>query len=129
MTTAYVDASALTKLVIDEIDSDPMRRWYIETDRVLCSRVGIIEVNRAAARSWYDRAHLNAILESVEVVELNAEIARLASTVGPALLRTLDAIHLASSLTLVAGLDAFVTYDHRLADAARAVGLPVVIPA
>ena len=43
--------------------------------------------------------------------------------------RTLDAIHLATAIALGPELDAFVTYDDRLADAARAVGLPVVRPA
>jgi len=38
------------------------------------------------------------------------------------------AIHLASALALGNEVDAFVTYDGRLADAARAIGLPVVRP-
>jgi hypothetical protein len=42
--------------------------------------------------------------------------------------RTLDAIHVATALAIEA-VDAFVTYDDRQADAARAVGLPVVRPA
>jgi len=49
--------------------------------------------------------------------------------VGPAGLRSLDAIHLASALTLGDELDAFVTYDARQADAARAAGLTVESPA
>jgi predicted nucleic acid-binding protein len=47
----------------------------------------------------------------------------------PAALRTLDAIHLATAMALAPGLDAFVTYDDRLAEAARALGLPVIRPA
>jgi uncharacterized protein len=49
--------------------------------------------------------------------------------VEPALVRTLDAIHLATAMALVPDLDAFVTYDDRMAEAARALGLPVVRPA
>jgi predicted nucleic acid-binding protein len=49
--------------------------------------------------------------------------------IGPAWLRTLDAIHLASALQVLPALDAFVTYDDRLAAAARSLGLPVVRPA
>ena len=48
MTVAYVDASALTKLVLEEPDSVAMRRWYIESDHVLCSRIGIVETRAAA---------------------------------------------------------------------------------
>lgn len=43
-------------------------------------------------------------------------------------LRSLDAIHLASALSMGSELDALITYDVRLADAARAAGLTVVTP-
>jgi hypothetical protein len=43
--------------------------------------------------------------------------------------RSLDAIHLATALHIGGWLTAFVTYDKRLADAARAAGLNVEMPA
>ncbi len=129
MTAAYVDSSALTKLVLDEAESIAMRRWYVEHQRVLCSRIGVVETRRAVARGMHDPEHLDVIMRSVELVEFDAAIARQAATVAPPSLRTLAAIHLASGLALGAEIDAFVTYDDRLAEAARAVGLPVVRPA
>ena len=69
------------------------------------------------------------MLADVEVVDLDRAIAGVAATVGPPALRTLDAIHLATAIALLPDLDAFVTYDDRLAEAARAIGLPVVRPA
>ncbi len=48
---------------------------------------------------------------------------------APAGLRSAYAIHLASALALGLELDAFVTYDARQTDAARAAGLEVVAPA
>jgi predicted nucleic acid-binding protein len=126
---AYVDASALAKLVLDEPDSPEMRRWYVEATRVVMSRVGIVETQRAAQRRAHDAAHLRVILDSVEAIELDAGIALTAAAVGPATLKSLDAIHLATALALVPDLDAFVTYDDRLAEAARNLGLPVVRPA
>jgi uncharacterized protein len=42
---------------------------------------------------------------------------------------SLDAIHLATALTIGDQLTAFVAYDSRLAEAARSAGLPVEIPA
>ncbi len=128
MTISYVDASALVKLVLDEPDSAAARRWYVESDRVVCSRVGLIEAHRAVARRDHDPAHLAAVLDSVEVFELDRHVARSAGTIGPGALRTLDAINVATALA-IPGLDAFVTYDDRQAEAARAVGLPVVRPA
>ena len=47
---AYVDASALVKLVVVEVESAQMLRWYVESERVVTSRVGILETRRAAAR-------------------------------------------------------------------------------
>lgn len=44
------------------------------------------------------------------------------------MLRSLDAIHLASAMRLAPDLTAFVTYDKRLAAAAANFHLPVVIP-
>jgi predicted nucleic acid-binding protein len=129
VTVAYVDASALTKLVLEELDSGAMRRWYVENERVLSSRIGIVETRRAAGRSGHDPAHLDLVLRSVEVVEFDADIARHAASIGPAALRTLDAIHLATAILLGEEVDALVTYDDRLADAARTAGLAVVRPA
>lgn len=126
---AYADASALVKLILDEPDASPMRHWYVEHDRVATSRIGIIETHRAASRKSPDRAHLRAVLRSLEIVELRQRIAMDAAVIGPHALRTLDAIHLATALALGGDLDAFVTYDDRLADAARLLGLPVVQPA
>jgi hypothetical protein len=129
MTTAYVDASALAKLIRDEPGSPAMRRWFVEADRLVCSRLGLIETRRAVRRAPHDSGHLETILGTVEVFELDVDTARQAAAIGPPGLRTLDAIHLASAAALAGDLDAFVTYDLRLAEAARAAGLPVVSPA
>lgn len=129
MTVAYVDASALVKLVIDEPDGMAMRHWFFEHERIASSRVGIVETHRAVRRKVNDPAHVDAIVRSVEIVEVDPAIGDRAAAVGPPALRTLDAIHLATALALGTDLDAFVTYDDRLAEAARALGLPVVRPA
>ena len=125
---AYVDASALAKLVVDEPGSESMARWYVEAERVNTSVIGVIETRRAVTRREHDAAHLEAVMRSVIVIALDRSIARTAATVGPPALRSLHAIHLATALALGDELDAFVTYDDRLADAARALGLPVVRP-
>ncbi len=126
---SYVDASALVKLVVQETESPEMLRWYLEAERVLTSRVGVIETRRAAARYRHDPDRLRSLLSMVEVFELDVRIADRAVSVTPNVMRTLDAIHVATALELGDALGAFVTYDDRLAEAARAVGLPVVRPA
>jgi len=129
MRHAYVDASALAKLVLAEPGSAEMQRWYIENDKVLCSRIGIVETRRAVGRHLHDPVHLDLVLRSVDVIEFDVEIARRAASIGPPSTKTLDAIHLASAVQVGPAIGAFVTYDDRLADAARLVGLPVVRPA
>ncbi len=129
MTLAYVDSSALVKLVLDERDAAPMRRWYVEADRVVTSHVGAIETRRAVARKVVAPGHVDAVLRSVSIVLLSPAVGSIAASLAPATLRTLDAIHLATALEIGPELDAFVTYDERLAAAAREAGLPVVQPA
>jgi predicted nucleic acid-binding protein len=126
--TSYVDASGLVKLVIDEAETREMVRWYVESDRVLTSVIGVIETRRAAARRPHDAGHLAHVLDRVEVLAVAPDSAERAGSILPATLRTLDAIHLATALTAEPGIDAFVTYDDRLAAAARDLGLPVVSP-
>ena len=129
MGIAYVDASALVKLVVSEPESTAVFRWFIEAERIVSSRIGLIETIRASSRRDHDPAHRAAVLAEVDVIELDAAIAAVASTVAPAVPRSLDAIHLATAMVLAPALDAFVTYDDRLAVAARAIGLPVMRPA
>jgi len=126
---AYADASALVKLVLIEPESAAVHRWFTEAGRVATSRVGVIETVRASSRRDHDAAHRDRVLDDVEIIDLDPAIAAAAAMLAPPVLRTLDAVHLATALALVPDLDAFVTYDDRLADAARALGLPVVRPA
>ncbi len=125
---AYLDASALVKLVIEEPESRALNRWYVEAERLVTSRLGVIETMRASERREFDGAHRGRILTDVEVIEVSPAIAGVAATLKPPALRTLDAIHLATALALGSEVDAFVTYDDRLAEAARSLGLPVVRP-
>ncbi len=126
---AYVDASALVKLVLVEPESPAVYRWFTEAPRIATSRIGIVETVRASSRREHDPAHRDQVLRDVEVIDLDPAIAGVAAAIAPSAIRTLDAIHLATALALMPELDAFVTYDDRLADAARGLGLPVVRPA
>jgi predicted nucleic acid-binding protein len=126
---AYVDASAMAKLALDEPESAAMLRWHVESEQLVSSRIGLIETQLATRRRVHDPVQLDVVLRSVIALEIDDAIAMSAARVGPAAVRTLDAIHLATALALGTDLEAFVTYDDRLADAARALGLPVVRPA
>ena len=74
------------------------------------------------------QARLEQELAGVTLVRLDESIQRLAGTIGPPGLRSLDAIHLATALSIGDYPEAFVTYDERLATAARAAGFNVISP-
>jgi hypothetical protein len=70
---------------------------------------------------------VTAVFQSIDVIKLTGEVSRLAPTVQPLSLRSLDAIHLASALAIADELDAFITYDAKLGDAAHGLGLPFAV--
>ena len=125
----YVDASALAKLIVDEAEGDALRAFLAPIARQATSIVGRVEVERTVARRAPARLdHVAGLLDDLVIVGLGPAIAAAAAEIGPPTLRTLDAIHLASAAALAADLEAFVTYDRRLADVARALGMPVASP-
>ena len=88
-----------------------------------------IESFRALARYEPEAiSRLPAVLDLIDLVELESPVRVLAQTAKPATVRSLDAIHLGTALQARPALTSFVTYDKRLLDAARAVGLPTNSP-
>jgi predicted nucleic acid-binding protein len=88
-------------------------------------------VPRAARRTSSDEAvwlRSEEVLAAVNLVPLRAELLREAAQLTLPELRSLDAIHLASALSLAPDLAGLVAYDSRLASAARSAGLPVLAP-
>ena len=126
MTSLYLDASAIAKLVVEEAETPRLRR-RLQGHDLISSRVAVVEVTKAAARANPD-ADARPVLARLAMVELDAELARAAATTGGATLRALDAIHLASALRLGMLVTAFVTYDQRQAAAAASMGLRVESP-
>lgn len=134
MSGCYLDASAIVKLATAEPETRALRAWLLERSPLITSRISTVEVARAIARKTEGRAARgrSAVREAftaVSLSELDADIASLAADLGPPTVRALDAIHLATALAIGNELAEFVTYDRRLADAARAAGLEVMAPA
>jgi predicted nucleic acid-binding protein len=126
----YLDASALVKLVITEAESSALHGYLGGSSGIFSSRIGEVEVRRVVGRQREVDAHdrVESLMRRIELLELDADVARRAAALGPVTLRSLDAIHLASALAIAPELDAVIVYDVRLADAARLAGLPVVAP-
>ena len=128
MQALYLDASALVKLVVVEPESEALvtelARWPHRVSSVIVD----IELHRAAMRAGQSPERADAVLERMPLLTLNVERRELARRVGSRNLRALDAVHLASALTLGDDLGAFCTYDRRLAADAQAAGLTVLSP-
>ena len=127
----YFDSSALMKLIRAEDETAPLREWLNGRPEapVVTSELGRVEVLRAARRAGREvMAEARAVVSDLALVPLDRGVQDLAVEIGGPLLRTLDALHLASALLLRDELTAFVAYDHRLVSAARAAGLPAVSP-
>ncbi len=128
---AYLDSSALLKLVVVEPESWALSD-YVGDSRSLSSDLSLVELPRAVRRLGLGSRPLGLaakVLDGLELLRLDDEILARAGDVSPPALRSLDAIHLASALSLGRELDALVTYDRRLASAAADAGLRVESPA
>ncbi|HET6189346.1 MAG TPA: type II toxin-antitoxin system VapC family toxin [Trebonia sp.] len=128
----YLDSAAVVKLAHAEAESPALCAWLdgrAETGWV-SSVLTEIESFRALARYAPDAvSRLPAVLDQIELIDLDPPIQILAQTVRPATVRSLDTIHLGTALHARGTLTSFVTYDKRLLDAAAAAGLPVDSPA
>jgi hypothetical protein len=127
---AYLDASAIVKLVVAEQETSALEHALLTEDRVLSSRISATEVVRAARRGAPRKVlqHAEEVLESFVLMDVTPAILDRAARLEPAGLRTLDAIHLASAASLqISRLD-FITYDLQLARAAEALGLRSLQP-
>jgi predicted nucleic acid-binding protein len=125
----YADSSALVKLVAPELESDSMRAFADSPGQLFTSVIGATELRRAVRRTHPTRAGAaEELLNLISTIGLSKEIVRLASVLGPPSMRTLDAIHLATALTVSEQLDAFVAYDKQLIEAAETAGLTVISP-
>ena len=129
----YLDTSALVKLIVREAESSELRRWLADAeDRDhVTSAVGRVELMRTALRSGDTTIIANAqrmLDEDLDILAVTDEVIETAATIGPESLRSLDAIHLASSAHLADALTAVVVYDHRLIEGCRSLDYPIESP-
>lgn len=127
----YLDSSALLKLLIEEPESAALERWITAQAGapMVTSTSAKVEVLRACRRLNAEALPAaTALLAELDLIALTTDVVDQAAEVGGPLLRSLDAIHLASALSIGAELAAFVCYDRRLLEAASAAGLEAVTP-
>lgn len=128
----YLDTSTLAKLVTLEAKSDRLRAY-------LAARANGVRFSSALAHAELLRAahHLGnaavgtarAVLARVELVDVSLELLERVGTLAAGHhLRTLDAIQVVTATVAGDRLEALVTCDLRMADAAAALTLPIEQP-
>jgi len=126
----YIDSSALVKMIVAEQHSPDLVAWVQTMNPAfVASDLLKIEALRSARR--IDPSVVKATrdaLRSVHFITLSSEVCELAADLEPAVLRSLDAAHVATALGIGDDLDAVITYDQRLAEACANLGLDVVAP-
>lgn len=137
MRAVYADTSALCKLAWDEAESEALFAFLAaEQTRLVASIIALVELPRAALRHIESspkdgsamQLAVTRTLQTVTLIDWNRPMLASAGWLGPATLRSLDAIHLACALDLGDRLDGMVTYDRRLAEAATDLGIDVRSP-
>lgn len=125
----YLDTSAFIKLIRSEPESRALRDELATSDALVSSTLLLVEGRRAAARYGplaLGRTH--AALATVTLLPIDDATLETAADLEPAELRSLDAIHLATALSLGGPPMRMYCYDARLCAAAMSRGIDVRQP-
>jgi predicted nucleic acid-binding protein len=118
------------KLPLREAGHEALRAKLVEWDGYVSSALLGIEAIRACARHD-DPRYANdarAWLYDLVLLPLDNGILDRATQLAPAGLRSLDAIHLATALSVRDDIGVLLTYDQRLGEAAAENGMRVSAP-
>ena len=128
----YLDSSALVKLVLEEPETESLRQFIERHSGTLLfsSMLAHAEVLRAVRPAGPSAlVAARSLLRSLYLIEVNRTLLERAGMIDTgATLRTLDAVHVATAAAVEDRLTLLVTYDDRMAWAARAIGLNVQMP-
>jgi len=127
---AYLDTSAVVKLLMREPETANLRRQLRRWPRRVSSALLTVELLRTVKRAGLPHLLSDArhLIGTLHLIRLDDELLDRAAWLDPPNLRSLDAIHLATALSLGTDLGAMVTYDRRMAAGVEALGLPLVAP-
>lgn len=128
MSLAYLDSSAFVKTIVDEPESARLEVWLDGwPQRASCALLRAEAVRALQPYGPGAIASARAGFRTLQLIRLDDRLLDEAGDLSGGL-RSLDAIHVAAARGLGTDLGALVTYDHRMASAARELGLPVVSP-
>jgi predicted nucleic acid-binding protein len=130
----YFDSSALIKRVVAEDESDALVDFldarYEQGDLLASSSLAWVEVSRVVLARVKAPGGAGELIDDamsgIDERPMTGDVVSVARRIEPLILRSLDALHLATAVLIDA--DLVVTYDERLADACRRNALAVAAP-
>ena len=130
MSALYLDSSAFVKLAVEEPETVALRAFLAAPgNRRVSSALLRTEALRAVRHLGSDAlATVREGLRRVDLVGIDDRILDAAGALEPRVLRTLDAIHVATAMALGDDLEAIVTYDDRMVEPATLLGLSTAAP-
>jgi predicted nucleic acid-binding protein len=129
MAATYLDSSAIVKLAVREAESVALRRYLRRRGPLVTSSLARTEVVRALLPGGDDAvAAGRKVLTRLDLVRISNRVLDEAAEVLPMGIRSLDTIHLATAGLLGQELAVLVTYDDRMAEAAKHAGYRVATP-
>ena len=129
MPATYLDSSALVKLAIEEPESGALRAHLRRRKVLVSSALARTEVLRALLLEGEEGlARGRAVLGRVELIRVNGRLLNAAGLLQPPDVRSLDAIHLATARELGSDLSQVISYDERMVEAAKGLGLKTASP-
>jgi uncharacterized protein len=130
VSAAYIDASALVKLFKPERETNAfraaLRDWPVQVAGELIRVEAVCTARRLGGEDILERAE--AALELINLIPMSPEIIELATDRHTPALGAMDAIHLATALTMREDLGAVFVYDNDLHAAAIAHQLNALAP-
>lgn len=127
---AYLDSSAYVKLPLREAEHEALLIELARWDGYVSSTLTAVESLRACARHGdrYEQAARRWMF-GLSLLPIDDAVLDVAAELEPMGLRSLDAVHVATAITIHDDLGVLFTYDDRMARAAEAHGLRVAQPA
>jgi predicted nucleic acid-binding protein len=130
VSAAYIDTSALVKLLKVERETEAFRAaladWPVQVASELIRVEALCTARRLGDQDLLQRAGDG--LERINLIPISPEIIELATAAHTPPLRAMDAIHLATALTMREDLGAIFVYDNALHTAAQAHHLNALAP-
>jgi uncharacterized protein len=125
----YLDASALVTLISGRSYVRELREFLSSKPAMpmATSTLGFIETVRTLDQVGNYPTAMQDLARTFTEILLTEEVSDAAATL-PGGVRTLDAVHIASAQIVGEPLEVLVTYDKRMLEVARSIGLPTAAP-